>query len=60
MDVQIDFSYPKKITPNDLDPDTLTISFKEEVLFIDSDDFTLMQGKLQLDIPIRKQITAEE
>ena len=25
MDVQIDFVYPKKITPNDVDPDSLSI-----------------------------------
>ena len=43
MDIQIDFNYPKKLTPNDVDPDSLTINFKEEVLFIDSTDFTLLE-----------------
>ena len=46
MDIQIDFNYPKKLTPNDVDPDSLTINFKEEVLFIDSNDFTLLEQKI--------------
>ena len=60
MDVQIDFVYPKKITLNEVDPDFLSIQFKEEVLFIDKNDFTLLQDKLKLEFPIRKQLEAEE
>ena len=46
MDVQIDFVYPKKVTLNDVDPDSLSIQFKDQVLFIDKNDYTLLQDKL--------------
>ena len=60
MDVQIDFVYPKKVTLNDVDPDSLSIQFKDLVLFIDKNDYTLLQDKLQLEFPIRKQLQAKE
>ena len=39
LEIQVEFSYPRNITQSVLDPDSLVVTFKNPLIFMDSLDF---------------------
>ena len=61
LEIQVEFSYPRNITQSVLDPDSLVITFKNPLIFMDSLDYSqLATEEISISTSIQKQRSAEE
>lgn len=53
LDIQVEFSQPKKLAKSLLEPDRLEVDFKEEFIFIDRKNFKELDRELEMKIVIQ-------
>ena len=45
LEIQVEFSYPRNITKSVLDPDSLFVTFKNPLVFMDSIDYSQLANE---------------